>query len=247
MKKILFILCVNCVIACAAPVDLWFQQANAFYEQQAYDSAASYYEKISESGLRSSDLYYNLGSAYYRLSKPGLAILYFEKALKLSPTDPDIQSNLKFANLNIVDRPPVTERTFLESILFRIHVLFSLNAQLWILFAICAVLSGLFCAGLFASRNIRLWLIYVGSLILLLGVTVGISAGMKIFQEERHPSAVVLTPVADAKNQPDGKQILFTVHEGTKFLIRKQAGSWSLVSLPNGMSGWIENKVLGII
>ena len=34
------------------------------------------------------------------------------------------------------------------------------------------------------------------------------------------------------------------MHEGTKFH-QKDRGRWSLVSLPNGVSGWVENKDLG--
>jgi hypothetical protein len=41
--------------------------------------------------------------------------------------------------------------------------------------------------------------------------------------------------------------VLFTAHEGVKFTIRKILGNWSLVSLPNDVSGCIENEALGKI
>ena len=120
-----------------------------------------YYEKILESGFRSSEVFYNLGNAYFRRHKLGLAILHYEKARKLAPTDPDIIANIRFARQNIVDRAPEPERSFLETILWRLHILFSLNTQLWMLFASFMLLSLCFALGLFASHNVRLWLIYL--------------------------------------------------------------------------------------
>ena len=47
---------------------------------------------------------YNLGNAHYRLGKVGYAILYYEKALKLSPNDEDVMHNLALAKLNLKDK-----------------------------------------------------------------------------------------------------------------------------------------------
>jgi tetratricopeptide (TPR) repeat protein len=243
-----FIILFGLITVCpAAPVDLWFEQANRFYEQSAFDSAAVYYEKVVESGMNSAELFYNLGNAEYRLNHLGPAVLYYEKAFKLAPDDPDIQNNLKFANLNIVDRLPAVEKGFIEATLRRLHTMMPLGAQLWLLAGLLFVLAALFSAGLFASRNIRLWFTYLGGCILLLTLGLGISAGIKVYQEENVSYAVVLTASIDAKNQPEGTKILFTAHEGTKFLVRKRLDNWSLVSLPNGVSGWIENSTIGAL
>jgi len=94
---------------------------------------------------------------------------------------------------------------------------------------------------------VRLWIIYGGVCLGALTVLLGISAGVKIYQVERIAYAIVLTSSVDARNQPDGTKTLFTAHEGTKFLIRKQIDRWALVSLPNGVSGWVELSALGRI
>jgi hypothetical protein len=52
-------------------------------------------------------------------------------------------------------------------------------------------------------------------------VAIGTSAGMKIYEKENVTFAVLLTPLSDAKNEPDGSKVLFTAHEGIKFGIRK--------------------------
>jgi len=78
-------------------------------------------------------------------------------------------------------------------------------------------------------------------------VITGISTTVKIYELEKLSYAILLTPSSEARNEPDGSKVLFTAHEGTKFQIRKINGSWALVSLPNGVSGWIELKKLGKI
>jgi tetratricopeptide (TPR) repeat protein len=231
----------------AAPIDHWFSAANERYEKQQYDSAAILYEKIIEAGIQNSAVHYNLGNAYFRLHKLGPAILNYEKARALSPGDSDIKANLRFAQLTIVDRAPEPALSFLETILARLHTLFSLNVQLWIALCTLLLLSLSYSLGLFVSYNVRLWLVYLGSICFLLTSILAISIGVKVYTLESKHYAVVLEKSVDAKNQPDGDKIMFTAHEGTKFLVKKTVDTWSYVSLPNGYTGWVENSSLGKI
>jgi tetratricopeptide (TPR) repeat protein len=233
--------------AACAPVNFWFEKAGKLYEQQAYDSAAWYYEQVLSSGVTNSTVYYNLGNSYFRIKKVGLALLNYEKARKLAPNDADILANIRFANSVLIDRIPMPQQSFFGAILFRLHTLFPLSTQLWILFFLLLSLSALFSAGLYASQNARLWFIYLSSLLLLVTCAMGASAGVKIYNSERAGYAIVLTPSLDAKNEPNGNKLIFTVHEGTKFRLRKTIGEWSLVSLPTGMSGWVLTASLGKI
>jgi tetratricopeptide (TPR) repeat protein len=233
--------------ASAAPVNLWFEQANRFYSKTQYDSAAAGYEKIVSAGIASPAVYFNLGNTYFRLKKTGLARLCYEKAFRLDPTDNDIAANIKFVSSNIVDRVPEAERGFIETMLWQLHIFIPLRIQLWFCYALLFAVSLLAAAALFSSGNRRLWLIYSAALmVLMLGIS-GLSTGIKIYDAEKNAYAILLEPSADAKNEPDGVKVLFTAHEGTRFQIRKTVEGWSLVSLPNGASGWVENKYLGRI
>jgi tetratricopeptide (TPR) repeat protein len=231
----------------AAPVDAWFDKANALYEQQNYDSAAVYYDKIISAGTNNHAVFFNLGNTYFRLKKIGLAMLFFEKALKLAPNDPDIIANIKYAQASIVDRIPTPDNSFVEAALMRLHHLFSLTTQLWVIFALLLALGIFFCLGLFASPNVRLWIVYLSSMVIIILTGFAVSAGIKIYAHEKVPYAIVLSSSVEAKNQPNGNKVLFTVHEGTKFRIRKQVGDWSLVSLPTGVSGWVPTSSCGSI
>jgi tetratricopeptide (TPR) repeat protein len=231
----------------AAPVNYWFDRANALYEKQEYDSAAQYYENICASGMSNASVHFNLGNAYFRMKKVGFALLNYEKARQLSPDDPDVIANIKFANSAIIDRLPEPEYSFTGAIMARLHTFFPLQTQLWLLFGLLLCLSLLFTAFLYVSQNARLWIVYCMTILFCLTVLVGVSSGIKIYHKERVGYAIVLAPSLDAKNQPSGNKVLFTMHEGTKLRIRKTLGDWALVSLPTGASGWVQASSIGKI
>lgn len=231
----------------AAEVQTFFDRANKHYSEQSYDSAVYYYKQIIHSGTVNEAVYFNLGNSYYRLKQTGLARLYYEKAARLAPQDQDIAANIKFLSASIIDRVPEPDRGFLESILLKFHHLLPLNVQLWILLSFLLIISILLSAALYSQHNTRLWLIYISVLLSFVTCIIGISAGKKIHDLEKVSYAIVLSKSSDAMNQPEGTKILFTAHEGTKFLIRKTENEWSLVSLPTGVSGWVKNSDIGKI
>ncbi len=249
MKKALTVAAVLLVPALArsAPLTHWFEKANEAYSSGQFDSAAHYYESIIESGMENSTVFYNYGNALFRLKKLGQARLAYEKAAVLDPDDPDITSNLRFIQSNIVDRVSEPERGFLDNILWKLHVLFSLKQQLWIALIVLSLTAFLAGLSLFVPRNVRLWLIYFSVLTCMLLTVLGISIGVKVYDSEKTSYAIVLVPSTEAMNEPEGTTVLFTAHEGTKFRIRKNAEEWVLVSLPNGVSGWVQRKDLGTI
>jgi hypothetical protein len=65
--------------------------------------------------------------------------------------------------------------------------------------------------------------------------------------ESTRLEAVVLSPRIDVRNEPDGAQVLFSVHEGAKFSLIRRVGEWRLGSLENGLTGWVHEKDLGLI
>lgn len=92
-----------------------------------------YLNVIQQQGA-SAKLYYNLGNSYYRLGEMGNAILAYERALRLDPSDDDVRNNLAFVNARITDRPG--ERgTFLGNALDAISAYMHSNAWAWTAFA----------------------------------------------------------------------------------------------------------------
>ena len=72
-------------------------EINDMYKDGKYQEALDGYIKITETESANPYAFYNAGNAYFRLSRPGLAVLYYARAFKLLPRDPDIRANLDYA------------------------------------------------------------------------------------------------------------------------------------------------------
>ena len=59
-----------------------FNEGNSAYNEGNFEKAISHYNSILEKGKHSSDLYFNMGNAYYRLNRVAESIFYYEKAVK---------------------------------------------------------------------------------------------------------------------------------------------------------------------
>ncbi|MGM3047353.1 tetratricopeptide repeat protein, partial [Bacillus cereus group sp. BC303] len=64
-------------------------------------------------GQEAGDVYFNLGNAYYKSNNIALAILNYERAVKLNPDNEDYQFNLKLANQRIEDKIDEAPQLFL--------------------------------------------------------------------------------------------------------------------------------------
>ncbi len=229
-------------------LDSLFVHANQAYEKSDFSQAVADYQKIIDTGLKNADLYYNYGNALYRENKLGMAILYFEKALKLTPTHSDAEANLRFARLKMIDKIEIPEPNFLTRILWFFHSAYSINTGLYIslgFFSATMILLSLvfFTQGSLKILCITLSLISALSLLLLLP-----SLGYRIYSQNSTQYAIVLTPATDIQSGPgDNFQTLAKVHEGTKFEILEHKGTWLSVKLPSGKGGFVKKQDLGHI
>ncbi|MBO4774326.1 MAG: tetratricopeptide repeat protein, partial [Bacteroidales bacterium] len=118
MQKIGMCLLLACLLL-AGPVmagsdgELW-QEANDAYRRKDYGTAVSLYEKLIANEAVSADLYYNMGNACYRLNRLGEALLWYERALRLQPSNADIRANIAFVNSQTVDQMEVLPELFLK-------------------------------------------------------------------------------------------------------------------------------------
>ncbi|MFB6272257.1 MAG: SH3 domain-containing protein [Salinibacter sp.] len=87
-----------------------FKTANEAYTQGRYEQAVHDYRAILDAGYASVGLYHNLGNAYVRLGRTGLAVWAYERGRQLRPDDPRLRHNLEYvrrrAGLPLVGLPP---------------------------------------------------------------------------------------------------------------------------------------------
>ena len=223
-------------------VDSLWNAANAAYVDGRWADAAADYELISGMGLESASLYCNTGDAYFKDGNIPMAILYYERALKLDPSYEDARYNLELLNAMIQDRiEPVPE--FVLKAWFR-DLCYIMDSDSWavcfiVLLALTLALVLVFLLAPTAGG--RRAGFFTGIAVLLLAV---MSLSFSIWQKNDYSDAdkaIVMRPVTSVKSSPaaGSSTDLFILHEGTKVKVIDEVGSWNNIELADGRRGWI--------
>ncbi len=234
--------------AVMVPDSLW-DRANTAYINEDFDGAMQIYNSIVERGLLSEKLYFNMGNTYYKQGDVARAILYYQKAKKLSPADDDILYNLRVAEAHTKDRIEQVPEFFLKSWSRSIESLFGCTG--WTILSLVSI-AILFASILLflLSSNIRLRKsgFGVGILALLLAITSTIYASSQRQYMIEHSSAVVMSRTLSVKSSPDRAATdLFVLHEGTTVDIVERLGDWCNITIADGKKGWVEAKRIEVI
>ena len=223
-----------------------FDIANDFYGKDLFDSAEVYYHiALNELGDNSAILY-NLSSAVYRQHRLGEAILLLERAKIRNLKESDIDHNLNYLYTQTVDKVAPPQKGSVTSVLYGAHYYLSVRNQLIVLSVLGVVLLLLFALILF-KKEIRSHAIYGAMVFAFLLVIVMSSVGYKVYHQKNDRFGIILEESIEAKNEPKGVTLIFTLHEGTKVQIIKSREGWSFIKLPSGSAGWIKDDALGVI
>jgi len=223
-------------------VDSLWNAANAAYVDGRWADAAADYELISGMGLESASLYCNTGDAYFKDGNIPMAILYYERALKLDPSYEDARYNLELLNAMIQDRiEPVPE--FVLKAWAR-DLCYIMDSDSWavcfiVLLALTLALVLVFLLAPTAGG--RRAGFFTGIAVLLLAV---MSLSFSVWQKNDYADAdkaIIMRPVTSVKSSPaaGASTDLFILHEGTKVKIIDEVGSWNNIELADGRQGWL--------
>lgn len=227
-----------------------FQSGIDAYKKEDYSKALELWESCQQAGLQNADLYYNLGNAAFRLDQIGKAVWAYESALRLDPTNSDAAANLKFAQNQTVDKVEnAAEDNPVLKALWKLHHLFSLNTQLWILVLLAWLAASIYVALHWVRkaslRNLMfLKLFGIG----VLATLFALDTIAKIYIQETETPGIVLTKNADIMSGPgDNYQVLHELHEGTRVEVREVRGEWANVRIGDNVNGFMPVKLLGIV
>lgn len=200
-------------------------------------------------GLESSELYYNLGNAYFRVNDIAHARLYYERALLLDPGDRDIRHNIDYVMTKIEDKIVVAD-TFFLGIWFRsVQSLF--NSNTWATVAVVSFLLFIVCLVLFffgKSVSVKKTAFYAGIVLLVAVILTNVFSYNQKDNVETRDTAVIMTGSASVYSSPDSNsKEIFILHSGTKVSITKEDRSWIEIEIDNGSVGWIQRDKLEII
>lgn len=233
--------------AVAAEPDAAFDAANKLYEEGKFPAAASAYETIAQSGVNSWALHFNLGDAWFKSGQVGRAIAEWRLAERITPRDPSLQFNLRFARKRVLgaDAPagPLWQRTLEGLTLNEWTVLASVLLWIWLsLLALREFKPSLrrTLAGYTATAGI-------GALLI-----TGCLAAAAALKFSTRP-AVVIVAEAIARTGPlDEAKVLHQLRDGTEVVVldKKEVAAgdkkqtWLQVRDAAQRTGWVKRDQL---
>jgi tetratricopeptide (TPR) repeat protein len=217
------------------------------YSKGEYSNAIDIYEAtIAESGS-SLQLYYNLGNAYFRNNMLGHAILNYERALHIDPTDEDTKANLELAQSRMKDELTEQYEIFLVSWFRSLTAMFSLSA--WAVVGVVAFLILLISVLLVLfNKNTALRKIFIAIAVVSLIATIfaNISAYSLYSYMNDKSNAIIMKEEVSLKSTPNNSgTVLIKVHEGRKVRIADDTMTdWKKIELEDGTVGWVPFSVI---
>jgi tetratricopeptide (TPR) repeat protein len=217
-----------------------FEASCRAYDQGRWDEAAEGFRGLLRYRIVDDRLEYNLANAEYKRGRLGEAILHYERARRLNPSDRDIAGNLAIARAKIRD---VIEEDDGAGALRGVR---SFQDRLGV-----AAQAGLVVAGVWLVAGIVTWCgsrprgftpAWSWALALTVALTgmVFLSWRASWARLDGAARAVILKPSVEALAGPGlNNASLFTLHEGTTVSIQGERDEWIQVTLPNNLTGWL--------
>lgn len=215
--------------------------ADMEYSRGNYQQAIKDYEEIVKK-TKSPSVYYNLGNAYYRSDNITRAIINYERAKLLAPSDGDVEFNLQLARSKTIDKIESKSEMFFVS-WYRALVSVT-NITGWTYVSIFSLAIGLSLVILFLlSRSVR-WRKtgFLGAMAFLL---LFVAANIFAYQQKKmltsRNGAIVISSSASVRKTPSGSGAeLFILHEGTRVdIVDDGMSQWKEVELADGRDGWM--------
>lgn len=243
--------------------------ADSAYNNGNFQEAIEIYNAVAMEKGVSAPLLFNLGNAYYQEGDIANAMLCYQKAKKLDPSNKRINGNLKFISGKIEDankaeqkgkRKKVTEDTpnFFQTVHTSVAKETSSNAWAGWAAAFFLLFAGCVCLYLFNSNVLMRKTGFFGGIILLgLSMVCLVCAYMGAAEVENHEYGVVVTYKAELQTEPnfngDKSQNEGVLTRGTKVRIISEETdaegniNWYKIRLNSDYIGWVEAKDIAVI
>ncbi len=222
-----------------------FQEGVRHYRAGEYDAAAAAFKSVVEAGIRNGNLFYNLGNAYFKSGDLGHAILWYERALKLMPDNPDLRFNYTYALSATRDERTLPRYAPLTRILFFWNYLLSDRVIQWL-----AVGCNLIFWGLLLYRILRRKRLFIPLTCVVLALTVlfTLTAFYNYYRDTFLREGIILPEQVSVRSGlSDETTELFVLHAGSKVRIEREREGHYRIFFSEGKIGWIGKEVVGEI
>jgi tetratricopeptide (TPR) repeat protein len=225
----------------AVPVDSLLSAAAAAYAAGDHGTALSLYTAVLAEGS-SAPLLYNIGNCHYRAGDHAMAILHYERALKMAPGDDDIRANLELARSRTKDR--VNELPASQVMLRWERFAGGRDIDQWARISVGSALLFFALLALVTLLNNATWRVAVRVLSICAGILLMLSLVMAWSRHRSltmHEDAIVMAQRVDVRSEPTERgTVLFVIHRGTKVHVIQELEGRIEVRLANGSQGWME-------
>lgn len=224
-------------------------EADQAYSKSDYTKAIKIYENILKNG-ESAQVYYNIGNCYYKTNEIAKAMLNYERALLLQPSNDDIRNNLEIVRSKTIDKVEPAPEIFFVTWIKELINLRSVDqwAKIGIIFFIAFIGAIYF---YFWGKKIKLRKLgfITGFTFFIFALLSNIFAYKQKNELIHRNKAIIVNHIVTVRSTPsDNGTILFQIHEGRKVSITDNSmSSWKEITLEDGKVGWIHNTNLEVI
>jgi tetratricopeptide (TPR) repeat protein len=216
--------------------------ADSAYAAADYATAIHIYEQLLANEGEAAAVYYNLANGYYKQGEIARAILNYERALMMDPSNDNIQFNLELARSKTVDKNAIVTELFLVRWMRSISTV--LSADGWAKAAIlCFIILNLcLTIFIFAKNKKTKKIIFIFALLSAVSTIVAnVTAAARKKEMVLRENAIVMEPSVTIRSTPsvNGTE-LFILHEGKKVRIKDDSmRDWKEIEIEDGNIGWL--------
>jgi tetratricopeptide (TPR) repeat protein len=224
-----------------------FADANAAYLSGDMSRAIAAYEALVSEGIASAELETNLGAAYLRQGKRGMAALHFERALFLDPGDDDARTDLAEVRRGNVDKLEGESEEGGTETLARVLAPLPGGAAAVLLVALWSLAWGLLGVRLFRPE-LRQFTLFAAGAFALAFLAAGVTWAAAMGQGLALQRAVVVSQAVPAREGPAEKSVShFEIHEGTTVRVEDEEAQYRRIKLANGLTGWVPSSAVELV
>ena len=223
-----------------------FSLSNMAHVDGRHEEAIRGYRNMEKKGLVNPDTYYNLANSYAKTGKVGLAILYYEKSLKLSPNAADVENNLAVMRERIAaPTAGLDARSPWEKLFSYTTFKGCADFTIFIYFlTFCTLIVML----LKKNEKLRSRMRRAGAILAVLSSLSFIITLINLYEQEKVSYAIVVgegVNLYEAPLEQAASSEILT--EGSKVKVIDDSKSWLKVSSTSGTVGWVQKKGVGTI
>ncbi len=220
-----------------------FESGNASYSKGHYQAAIKDYQSLIQNNQKNGAIYYNLGNAYFKSGKQGMALLQYERARQYLPYDEDLNANIQFLKEHLNLNKKMSESSWKERV--RIYSRNKITQQTWKiisygLYIICIILVSI---SIFNLRLRKRDMVYISGVVLCF--LISISSLRTTYIGKNMKTGFVITPITTVRYNPSfSGAVAFKLTEGMKVEIIRDHNGWKHIRLNEKQSGWVNSDAI---